>query len=251
VNAPDVWAAIEYAYANEEVFADARTRFAVAAQNLFAEHTVELSASSAGKCALDVWAYLHDLYDLPDNTATKLAKMDGGTLYGAWIAALFGAAYEATAFCRVTVEVTGEHDGIPAHVEIIIASEHGEGNWVNDWVIEIKTSFSTFDFTQPPEYHVIQAAKEALVAKVPGFSIYTNLPAAQKRKGADAKHHFQHDYITAEWESAVAVEYARLRTATLDTPPPADPKEAWRCSSCRYSVCERNPKHNALEEILT
>jgi hypothetical protein len=248
MSAPNVWQAVEYAYAHEEVLADAQRRFALAAQHLFEPHAVELSASSAGKCVLDVWAYLHDRYDLPENRETELAKMDGGTLYGARIAALFAAGYEKIhPKATVEIETQVEHEGIPGHLDIVIRP----GEAIADvWIVEVKTTFSTFPFAGPPDYHVIQAAKYALAEGAPGFSVFTLLPAAQRRKGEPARFHHQADFATADWQGRVAREYERLEKARFDTPPLADPQEAWRCTYCRFGACPQNPRHDplALEE---
>ena len=73
------------------------------------------------------------------------------------------------------------------------------------------------------------------------------LPAAQRRKGAPAVHYVQSDFVTSEWAVNVDQEYARLAPARGDSPPPPDAKEAWRCSSCRYSACSKNTNPLKLE----
>jgi hypothetical protein len=247
VKAPQVWPAIEHAMASPELKAEAQRRWAAIAPNLFFDHDVELSASSAGRCALEVWAYLHDKLTLPENYATELCKMDGGTLYGARAAALFAAGFEDLhPEYAVSVELQVEHDGIPGHLDIRITEITSGQTW---WVIEVKATFSTFAFDDPPDYHKIQVAKYGLAEKAPGISVFTILPAAQRRNGAPAKHFHQWDGVTAHWEGDVDQEYARLKRATRDTPPQADPKEGWRCGFCRYGACSQNPRHNASAEM--
>lgn len=248
MNSPDVWAAIEHAKASPALKADAQRRWAAASQNLFHEHAVELSASSAGKCALETWAYLHDAYTLPENYQTEVCKMDGGTFYGCWVAALFAAGYEdLNPGALVEIELEVEHDGIPGHLDILIRN----GGF---WVVEVKSTFSTFAFEGPKPYQVIQAAKYALAVGAPSFSVFTLLPAAQKRKGAAAMHHHQADFVTNDYWGPVAAEYGRLKAAEFDTPPQADPDEAWRCTFCRYGACEKNAnpaKDNAAAAAMS
>ena len=151
MEAPRVWDAIEHCLASPALREVAQKKWAAQAPNLFKEHAVEISASSAGKCVLEVWAYLHGLYDLPENHVTELAKMDGGTLYGALIAARFAAGFEDLTGIACEIEVISEHEGIPGHIDIVIPG----------WVVEVKTSFWTGEFSGPPAYHIVQAAKYA------------------------------------------------------------------------------------------
>lgn len=265
--APRIWAAIEHAASHPKVFQQARKNFQDVAPNLFAPHEVELSASAAGACVLERWAYLHGELALPDDYQQSVVKRDGGTLYGAWIAALFAAGYEDLTLDKVMVEVVGNHEGIPAHVEIVILSHKfvdlpadyfddlGDG-WQQrfagvkgemhetSWVIEIKTSFFGGEFSGSREYHILQAAKEALCVGAPGFSVLNVLPAATRRGGTSVKprHFVQDDFRTADYLEAVKTEYTRLEAAKRDLAPIGDAKEAWRCASCQYSACERNPR---------
>lgn len=239
--APDVWASIEYAYAHPEVLADANRRWAEASPGIFYEHTNEISASSAGNCVLQEWAKLHGQLDLPETYPSMLAKMEGGTLYGARIAALFAAGYEAThPGRRVDIEVVSEHDGIPGHIDISI---FGPGALVSaDWVVEVKTSFWTGDFSGPMVSHLTQTCKYALGQGAEGFTIATLLPAAQKKRGSNVPpvHFVQNDYFTADYAEATNADYARLLKARDDAPPAEDVREAWRCVSCRASFCRKN-----------
>lgn len=248
--APNVWSAIEHVYKSDDLQAKAQARWAAQAANLFHPHKLELSASAAGACVLEKWASLHELLDLPEVYETQLVKMDGGTMYGCRVATLFAVGYEDLfAGVRVETEVVGEHDGIPAHVEIVIYDDtSGEAN--GTWMIEVKTSFwggaIIADEKNPAlqhskEFHILQAAKEALIVSAPGFSILNVYPAATKRGGAPKAAHFiQDDFLTAKWVSAVSREYHRLEAALDPIAPAGDAQEAWRCISCRYSACHRN-----------
>ena len=243
--APDVWAAIEHAYAHPHLEAQAQERWAAQAVHLFKPHTVQLSASSAGSCSLELWAKLNHKMDLPEDRMSQLLKMDGGTSYGARIAALFAVGYEDL-FEGVTVEVevVGEHDGIPGHVEMVIDELDPQHDENPRWVVEVKTSFwggavtESGPFKHSKEFHVLQAAKEALIVNAPGFSVLNVYPAATKNKNPTP--FIQDDFETAEWATAVQTEYRRLEAALGPVAPIADPPEAWRCNFCRFSACDKN-----------
>lgn len=265
---PNVEQAILAALAEPQLSALAQQRFAAQAQKLFFPHKLELSASAAGACVLEKWASLHEKLDLPEEYMMQVIKMDGGTMYGARLAALFSVGFEdAYPGFEVDVEIEGEHDGIPGHVEIVIydARARSKGGYVlpegaskvtfskasgNSRVavhmVEIKTSFwggavsEHARFKHSKEFHIIQAAKEALIVSAPGFSILNVLPAATKRGGEKARHFIQDDFVTADYELAVKVEYGRLRRALDPKAPTGDATEPWRCLSCRFSACERN-----------
>jgi CRISPR/Cas system-associated exonuclease Cas4 (RecB family) len=249
---PKVWPAIKHALATPALAEKAQLLWAKQAQHLFKPHKVELSASSAGACVLERWAYLHGQLDIPEDYETRVLKMDGGTMYGCWIAALFTAGWESKYTDHgVAVEVIGEHDGIPGHVEIVIF----EGDTAL-WVVEIKTSYFGGAFNGSRAGHILQAAKEALIVNAPGFSVLNVMPAATKNRstGAKAQYFAQEDFVTADHELAVQVEYQRLQRATEATPPTGDAREAWRCNFCQYSKCERNtneskPKEGALRTV--
>lgn len=250
--APDVWAAIEHTYKNADLQAKAQVRWAAAAQHLFLPHKVELSASAAGSCSLELWAKLHGKLDLSEDFVSQALKMDGGTLYGARLAALFAVGYEDQfANTAVDVEVVGEHDGIPGHVEIVV-QDCFEGEANTKWMIEIKTSYwggavtESGAFKHSKEFHVLQAAKEALIVNAPHFSVLNVYPAATKNKNPTP--FVQDDFQTSEWVSAVSAEYRRLQRALDPVAPVADPPEAWRCNFCRFSACERN--RNPLNSTL-
>lgn len=237
MNAPAIWPAIVHAYENPDVAARAQELWAEHSVHLFKPHRVELSASSAGHCVLERWAYLHGKLDLGENWATVLAKMDGGTMYGLRVASLFAAGYEAThPGAKVTLEVVTEHEGIPGHIDARV--EEGGGTWI----LEAKASFWTGEFSGPMKAHFIQAADYGFGQAAEGFSIATLLPAAQKKRGSSepATHFVQTDRYTDDYATDVRDEYARLQQAKQDEPPEPDAKEPFWCVSCRASFCERN-----------
>jgi hypothetical protein len=242
--APNAWQAIERTKSDPALAAKAQQRFAEQAQHLFHPHKVELSASAAGSCSLELWAKLNHKLDIPEDYVGQALKMDGGTLYGAWLAALFAVGYEDEfAGASVEVEVEGEHDGIPGHVEIVV-NDSAPADENLRWMIEIKTSYwggavtESGPFKHSKEFHVLQAAKEALIVNAPGFSVLNVYPAATKNKNPTP--FIQDDFVTAEWATAVATEYRRLERALDPVAPAADPPEAWRCNFCRFSACSRN-----------
>jgi hypothetical protein len=246
---PDVLASLTHAISEPQLAAEAQKRFAAQAQNLFLPHKNELSASAAGSCVLELWAKLHEQLDLEQDWTAVLVKMDTGTEIGCRLAGLFAVGFEDQyPGFEVDVEVEGEHDGIPGHVEIVIY-DCRKGQRVAVHMVEIKSSMWGGAVTAQPrtkhskEYHILQAAKEALIVGAPGFSVFNVLPAATKRQGAPARHFIQDSFDTADWALAVEVEYKRLSRALGDAPPTGDAQEPWRCSACRYSACERN-KHS-------
>jgi hypothetical protein len=255
MNAPSVWQAIEHAKSHPELTAKAQARFADQARFLFLPHALELSASAAGSCSLELWAKLNGRFDLPDDYTSQAAKMDTGTLLGAWLAAQFAVGYEDLFASTVEVEVTGEHEGIPAHVEIVIDDATMDPETNGKWMVEIKTQFWGGAVTDQGRTkhsklpHILQACKEAMIVGAPGFSVLNVYPAATKNKNP---HYFiQDDFVTAEWVLDTQAEYRRLEAALGPVAPAADPPEAWRCNFCRYSACDKNknplnPKAQAL-----
>jgi hypothetical protein len=247
MGAPNVEAAILHTLAEPMLKQEAQKRWAAQSVNLFFPHKNELSASAAGACVLEKWAALHDQLDLPQDYITEAVKMDTGTEIGCRLAGLFAVGFEDQyPGFEVDVEVEGEHEGIPGHVEIVIYDCRVPGKRVAVHMVEIKSSMWGGAVTDQPrtkhskDYHILQAAKEALIVGAPGFSVFNVLPAATKRQGAPARHFIQDSFDTADWALAVEVEYKRLSRALGATPPTGDAQEPWRCLSCRYSACERN-----------
>jgi hypothetical protein len=250
---PDVEKAILHTLAEPMLKQEAQKRWAAQSVNLFFPHKNELSASAAGACVLEKWAALHDMLDLPQDYIAEAVKMDTGTSAGCRLAALFAVGFEDLyPGFEVDVEVEGEHDGIPGHVEIVIYDARKAIRLPHDRVpvhmVEIKTGFWGGAVTDQPrtkhskEYHILQAAKEALIVGAPGFSVFNVLPSATKRQGAPARHFIQDAFETSDWALAVSVEYKRLERALGPSAPTGDATEPWRCTSCRYSACSRN-KH--------
>lgn len=251
MGAPNVEAAILHTLAEPILKQEAQKRWAAESVNLFFPRKNELSASAAGACVLEKWAALHDMLDLPQDYIAEAVKMDTGTSVGCRLAALFAVGFEDQfPGFEVDVEVEGEHDGIPMHIEIVIydcrKGDRGFAVRVPVHMVEIKLSMWGGAVTEHPrfkhskEYHILQACKEALGAGTPTFSVFNVLPAATKRQGAPARHFIQDAFETADWALAVKVEYGRLERALGASAPTGDAQEPWRCTSCRYSACERN-----------
>jgi hypothetical protein len=244
---PDVEKAILHTLAEPMLKQEAQKRWAAQSVNLFFPHKNELSASAAGACVLEKWAALHDQLDLPQDYITEAVKMDTGTEIGCRLAGLFAVGFEDQyPGFEVDVEVEGEHEGIPGHVEIVIYDCRKPGTRVAVHMVEIKSSMWGGAVSEHPrfkhskEFHIIQAAKEALIVSAPGFSVFNVLPAATKRGGEKARHFIQDAFETADWALAVQVEYKRLERALQDEAPTGDAQEPWRCVSCRFSTCQRN-----------
>lgn len=248
--------------ARSEAAAMAGSRTAVLIDALSGQHGPRTTArvSDSGRCSLELYAYFHGLHNLPDDGTNQIAKMDNGTMFGWWLAAL-----EAIALHRTEPGVYAFHleeevlvNGVvPGHIDLGI---HRNGEpW---WLIENKSTYTSYP-VEPPHLHApyqpLQAASYALEGGYPNFSVVTIAPAVQARwdRALGARIEFpkivQHDYVTAEWADRARAEIHRLvDIANADEPPAPDigavwrvrrdgkPVEAWRCKLCRYGACSRN-----------
>jgi len=246
-----IWDLISKALADDDMRAEAATRFRSASDLLGPKDASEgIRVSDSGRCRLELWASLHDKFDLPQDPEVLLTRFDIGTLYGAWIAALFAVSLECHApMVRVELEPTISYRGVPGHIDALVRSRHNHDAL---WVVEFKSTY----FSRAPEapheravYQVLQAATYAKSVEAPAFSIFTIAPAVQAMYDKATKtrvtppKHSQHDYVTADWSAAVDEEITRLKTATHNLPPQEDASEEWRHRSCRYAGCPLNPHY--------
>lgn len=250
-DAPDIWAFIKYALDEPSLKRAARDRLAPLVAGLFHhdDHRTTVRASDAGRCRLELWAYLHDACDIPEDRVGELTRMDIGSLYGAWCAALFATAYEdAHPAARVLCEMEVSFADVPGHVDALIV------NGSPQHLTEIKSTYfaggkepmKPVDVRAP--YQVDQALIYAEAIPVPRFSLFTIAPASwtKDERGLPVRH-YQDDFVTAEYAGRAMREVQRLREAEGPERPVADPRESWRCESCRYSRCPKN--RNPLADV--
>ena len=244
----------------------AGTRASEVVKALAGQHEPRTTArvSDAGRCSLELYSFFKGWHNLPDDGVNQIAKMDNGTMFGWWLAALEAIAIgDALAENGVPVTFQFEEEVffngvVPGHVDLGV---HLDGKpW---WLIENKSTYSSFP-VDPPHLHApqqpLQAATYSLEGGYPQFSIVTIAPAVQSKwdKELKARIEFpklvQHDYETADWADRARAEMARLvDIANADEAPAPDLNavwrerkkdgkivEAWRCRYCRFGRCPEN-----------
>lgn len=247
----------------------AATRASELTKALAGQHEQRTAArvSDAGRCALELYSFFRGWHNLPDDGVNQIAKMDNGTMFGWWLAAL-----EAIAIEEWWATSTPDHGPpefqfeqevfvggvVPGHVDLGVSIDGKP--W---WLIENKSTYSSFPI-DPPHLHApqqpLQAAAYADEGGYPDFSIVTIGPAVQAKwdKELKARIEFpklvQFDYSTDEWRDRARAEMRRLvDIANADQQPAPDldavwrirnkdgkPVEAWRCRYCRYGACPKN-----------
>lgn len=200
-----------------------------------------LRGSDAGGCVRAVYADVHDLLDIPDDYDSKLFKMNGGTMSGAWLAALLAVGLETDERYQVSLEHEIDEHDFTGHIDALIYRD--EKPWC---VVEMKATFVNGAPKAPDDpykngnvrtYQIIQAAKYAAYVGAPYIAVVTSSPGGMRCDW--------YDY--AAWEDAAVEDTARLMDALGPTMPAGDPRETWRCNVCKFSKCESNK--NALREI--
>lgn len=258
----------------------AATRAADLVRGLGEEHTrTTVRVSDAGRCARELYAHLHDEFDLPDDGTGILTRLDMGTLYGFWIAALEAAVIEE--YWR-GVRETSQHGGprpefafeadvayagvVPGHIDLGVSLDG-----VPWWLIENKSTYGAMPISPPhvkAPSQVLQAGTYAHSGGYPAFSIITIGPSVQAKWDKELKQRIefpkivQSDYVTEQVAPHVSREMNRLVSIQDADQPPAEdilatwrPRdgngkviEAWRCRYCRVSKCPRN--QNALRFLV-
>jgi hypothetical protein len=211
----------------------ARGIFIYESGRLFADRPARttITGSDAGSCALALWATLHEQNDIPD---TSFYARDRGTLLGAWYGSLLKAAMEKRGLGLVTLEAESAYLGVPGHVD---AALYDNGQCVRVYDFKTTAAFKT------PEPHELKKNGEGdlhYCFQVAGYALGLGAPEFSIVRLCGAGLVIQSDYDTPSWADSVAKEYARLRTAESDTPPPADPSRAYLCASCLYGACSQN-----------
>jgi hypothetical protein len=211
----------------------------------------EVRTSDAGRCTLNLSIELAGFYDIPDDYESYESRMQLGILDGAKASCLIAAGIQRWHWPFTTqIEPEVEFGGIRGHADCIVCAEPQPIE-----LVECKLTFYTKGI-EPPDvpnargedhkYWIYQACHYALAVNAETFCVLVHAPAAwngPKRKS------FR--YITDDWRDETIAEFARLQRAT-GPDAPADPREAWRCVSCRFSQCERNanPLRPTVERIV-
>lgn len=191
----------------------------------------KLRISDAGGCVLNVWADVHDAFDLPESPR-GLRKIHDGSRAGVEYACLIVAGIEW--FYRpysALAEVSLDYNGIPGHCDVLVRLEPEALE-----VVEIKRTGS-WKFTTPEEsapWYLTQACAYAQGVDADTFVVLVDAYAA---KGDDLR---QFRYATDDWVVGAHDDYERLGAALGHEPPEGDAAQDFRCVSCRYSACERN-----------
>lgn len=231
------------------------------AKPLIADHgSHHPRASDSGRCSLEYAADVHGMLDLRRDDDTQLV-LDAGTIHGAWLAALFGAACETFKKdgCRYTVglEVKSEYRGSPGTIDMLVVHDDTPEPRFSE-PCEIKTTAGTGELKPPDNrklYQCLQAGQYGLSENIPvvlpRFTILTHgFNVGNNKEGVPHPKLVAHTYNTADYKPLVDAEIDRL-TALAKLPKAmleeeatvkelADATEDFRCTSCRYSKCARN-----------
>lgn len=189
-----------------------------------------LGGSDAGECVRKLWAQLHGLAPRSFPPKVQFHKLDGGNLFGAWTAALLKVALEERGYL-IHLEAEVATVGREGHIDIVIEPP-GHAAWIVD--VKWSPSYRTVD---PPDekrfWQILQAGWYATEMDAPDFSILTLSPLGMVEA--------QHDYSTFDYLADIEEESERLAHAYDEKMPDADVKEKFRCDSCAFRACEKNP----------
>lgn len=228
--------------------------------------------SDVGRCSLELFSFFRGEHNLPDDGTNMIAKLDNGTMFGWWLAALEAVAIGEALGKKHAVSFEYEKDVyvngvVPGHIDLGVTLD-GEP-W---WLIENKSTYTTRPI-DAPHLHApqqpLQAAAYASEFGAPLFSIVTIGPAVQAQWSKELQARIEHpklvqnDYATAEWEARARAEMNRLVSiADADEAPAPDLNaswrerkdgkavEAWRCRYCRNGKCpsNQNPMRYLVED---
>ncbi len=206
------------------------------------ERKREIRPSDFGSCTLALWAAMNGLEDIPrDGIDDHLARMDLGTMIGAWEAALLKVAAERDGWF-VRLEHIPEGGGhIDALCEPAVGGSrdpHGPSH-----VVEFKSSYDTGAIPEPKfaGAHSLQSGDYANRTGSPRATLVYLRPPG--KKGARMA---QFEFDAEPYRALVAIERDRLGRALKDEAPPADPQEGWQCFTCLFSACRKN-RNKALD----
>ena len=236
----DVWEHVSHALATPRLHDMAWTYLGEALpalKQVAKQRNGTVRGSDAGRCALEVYGDIHGK-NAPFEAEVLLSRLDIGSIYGAYIAALFKAGYEDKngPYC-VYLETNGHYLGVPCHPDITvfdIATEQAM------FTCEVKTNYKAENPKNPadswPNY-VLQATHQAAAMDVDDYAIFTFAPAAQWNKGQPPIFHRQDNFKLSEHKDDMEAEYRRLLLADADEPPACDVREGWRKRFCKYPEC--------------
>lgn len=233
-----------------KLFAD---RWWVVAPHLFDDRKRKersLRVSDSGACRQQLWADVHGKLDIPDNLEMRDSRMEPGIIDGARTACLIAAGVERWHWPYTTrIEQETDADGaVPGHADVIVLAEP-------DPLEVVECKLTMYDKPTPPPheeddrgedrlYWLYQACRYAMSVGAPSFVIAVHAPAAWKSPKRQ-----QFRYETDVWREKTIAEYERLATALLDERPEPDPRQDFRCKSCRYSQCSENRNRNPLNPL--
>jgi len=204
------------------------------------ERRAAIFPSDYGSCALALWAEKHGLADIPrDGIDDQLARLDMGSLIGAWEACLFKAGAESEGVWFVELE----YEPGRGHIDALASSP--------PWLVpvEFKSSYGTGAIKEPEDEnpaHLLQLGDYGEQVDAKHMVLVALRPPA---KAGERMKQFVRD--VAPFVPLVAAERARLAPALGDEAPVADPQAAWACFTCRYAACKKNKNKNAnSSEVL-
>lgn len=241
---PDVIAIIKEAAADPAAREMARKKLAelITEGDLLAEYPREsrraaIYPSEFGSCSLALWAEKHDLTDIPrDPIEETLARLDFGSLIGAWEACLLWAGcrnHEWFVILEYVPEGGGHIDALAIHRALQTRVP-----------IEFKSTYSTpttpiKDPSAENQSHLLQVGDYAKQLEATHMMLVYIKPPA---KAGERMKQFVFD--AEPFAELVTKERARLAPALGETAPVADPQAGWACYTCSYGVCEKNRNRN-------
>jgi hypothetical protein len=206
----------------------------------------EIRPSDFGSCRLALWATINGRDDIErDPIDDTLARLDFGSLVGAWEACLLWSRAEADPTLPWDFELEYVPEG-GGHIDVL-ARHRATGEHVP---IEFKSTYSTPTAPiKPPEKenkaHMLQLGDYANRVE-PRASrmilVYIKPPAS----AGERMKQFERD--AEPWAPLVANERDRLADALGVDPPVADPQTRWACFTCRYGFCAKN-KNKAAKSV--
>jgi hypothetical protein len=217
------------------------------------DRSAAVFSSDFGSCSLALWAQKHGLEDIArEPIDDQLTRLDAGSMFGAWEAALFKAGAETDGW-QIELEYQPDDGG---HIDALaLRAPTNDGDpTVEDLrsaaivhPVEFKSSYDA-SAIKPPEKenfsHLLQVADYALrVGARRATLVYLKVAAP---KGGRMKQ-FERD--AEPYRGLIIEERARLGRALADEPPLADPQAKWSCFTCRYSKCPKN-KNKQLDELF-
>jgi hypothetical protein len=214
-------------------------------------------ASDCGRCSLEYASDVHGLHDLERDSDTRL-MLDNGSIMGAWLACLLGAAMKNPEDGSTPVTVLFEHEttyrGVKGHCDALVCYL-GEGRYLYD-PVEFKTTRGGGEIKPAHERAPYQCQQTACYAAAPEiraerFTVITlGANVGSSRAGMPYPKMRADSYVTADFLPELDTEIERLTRLTTtqryDLLVPenmtelADATAPFRCASCNFGLCARN-----------